>query len=121
MSDLTFFVLSPLNLILDGPICKSSKIGVETNRGGKSISAIHVNIYISKRKCWKQELKKNTASVNTVLVSTTKLDINQKISLVFYLKLGFPGTTIQIVRVPGNNIENSNQGKKCKYDRSTCQ
>ena len=45
MSDLIFFVLSPLNLILDGPICKSSKIGVETNRGGKSISAIHVNIY----------------------------------------------------------------------------
>ena len=87
----------------------------------KSITAVHVNTYKQAKVLKIGIEKKNTASINTILVSTTKLDINQKISLVFYLKLGFPGTTIQIVRVPGNNIENSNQGKKCKYDRSTCQ
>ena len=56
--------------------------------------------------------KKHTVSIITVLVSTTKLDINPKISFVFCLKLGFPGTTIQIVRVPGNNFENSNRGER---------
>ena len=56
--------------------------------------------------------KKHTVSTITVLVSTTKLDINPKISFVFCLKSGFPGTTIKIIRVLGNNFENSNRGKK---------
>ena len=82
---------------------------------------MHVNIY-KQAKVLKIGLeKKNTTSINTVLVSRTKLDINPKISFVFLLKLVFPGTTIQIVRVPENNFENSNRGKKVKYDRSTCQ
>ena len=55
------------------------------------------------------------------MVSTTKLGINPKTSFVFYLKLGLPGTIIQILRVPVNNSENSNRGKKGKYDRNTCQ
>ena len=66
-------------------------------------------------------IEKNAASINIVLVSTTKLGINPKTSFVFYLKLGLPGTIIQIVRVPVNNSENSNRGKKGKYDRNTCQ
>ena len=33
------------DFILEGPICKCSEIGVETNRGGKCISAVHANIY----------------------------------------------------------------------------
>ena len=88
---------------------------------GESISTIHVNIYKQAKVLKIGVEKKDTASINIVLVSTTKLDINPKISFVFFLKLVFPGTIIQIVRVPGNNFENSNRGKKGKYDRSTCQ
>ena len=87
----------------------------------KSITAVHVNTYKQAKVLKIGIEKKNTASINTILVSTTKLDINPKISFVFFLKLVFPGTIIQIVRVPGNNFENSNRGKKGKYDRSTCQ
>ena len=60
------------------------------NRGGKSINE-----------------KKNKASINTVLTSTTKFDINSKINFVFFIKLRFSCKTIQIVRVPGNNFKNS--------------
>jgi len=87
----------------------------------KSITAVHVNTYKQAKVLKIGIEKKNTASINTILVSTTKLDINPKISFVFFLKLVFPGTIIQIVRVPVNNSENSNRGKKGKYDRNTCQ
>ena len=85
-------------------MCKFSKIGVENNRGGKSISAVHGNIYIQAKWLKIGNEKKNKASINTVLTSTTKFDINSKISFVFFIKLGFPCKAIQIVRVPGNNF-----------------
>ena len=56
--------------------------------------------------------KENKVSINTVLVSTTRLDINLKISFVFYTQLGLPSTTIQIVRIQMNDFENRIRGKK---------
>ena len=52
-------------------------------------------------------MRKEQRKINTVPTSTTKIDINSKISFVFFIKLGFPCKAIQIVRVPGNNFENS--------------
>ena len=77
----------------------------------ESIIVVHFNI--SKRTMFKIGIEKeNKVSINTVLVSTTRLDINLKISFVFYTQLGLPSTTIQIVRIQMNDFENRIRGKK---------
>ena len=61
-----------------------------------SISAVYVSV--KKRTMLKIGIEKKT-NINTVLLSTIKLDTNSKISFVLCTKLGFSCTTIQIVRV----------------------
>ena len=46
-------------------MCKFSKIGVEKNRGGKSIIAVHANIYIQAKWLKIGNEKKSKASINT--------------------------------------------------------
>ena len=49
MSDLIFFVLPASTLILDGTICKCSKIRIESKRENNKASISAVHIRISKR------------------------------------------------------------------------